>query len=148
MSTLYVHIMIYWQPYLEDKADAGGESVAIDDARLDSGDVKNVDAGVGVGVGVKAGEGVAVGDELTNGVGDRCSVVVGVAVDTGVELSDDAEFNSVGVVRLVDVVDGVDGDVANVAPEVNGNAPLENKVEAGSPVCDIGMSRITLFRGT
>ena len=112
--------------YLDDKADAGGDNDAIDDVRLDCGDVKKLV------IGVDAGDGVGV-VELTNGVGDWWSVVVGVGDKLGVELIDVDVVNRVGVANI----DGVAGDV--VAPEAvdvmkaEGTFPAEN-VDAGSPV--------------
>ena len=117
--------------YLDDKADAGGDNDAIDDVRLDCGDVKKLVIGVDASDGAGA-DGVGV-VELTNGVGDWWSVVVGVGDKLEVEPSDVDVVNRVGVAN----VDGVAGDV--VAPEAvdvmkaEGTFPAEN-VDAGSPV--------------
>jgi len=112
--------------YLDEIADAGGDNDAKDDARLDCGVISDDGVVVAVATGYNVGVGVVI--ELKAGVIDDVRDAVAV---TGVADVD----KSSGVVRLSGVAEA---DVVAV----------ENDVEAGSPVCAIGMSRIILFLGT
>ena len=154
--------------YLEDKADAGGDSDTTDVGRDTWGDVKKFDdvgaavIGVGVVVVAKAGsvDDVDVANagtdesavELTNGVADWLNDVDGYDDDNRA----DVEFKGVadvvsnnGVVKLVEI--GVAADVgagavaaaAVVAVTDEARGAFGNEADAGSPVWEMGMSRMT-----